>query len=285
MRIAVVHGIGQEFSGPASMASAVAPVLRDGVSLAGRTPPEEHAVACAFYGHEFFPSGARAAGVLPLDETDVDAGFEAELLIAWWEQAARLDPTVPEPSTVGRGPAGFVASRPLTLPIIRRVLNALSHGRHFARVSEPLLVFSLKQVRRYFAEDELRQRVRAVAAAAVDDRTRVLVGHSLGRWSPTRRCATRTLARLIPNETSGPIVLASSRAKDLAGDGAFVAAFKVALSPSGCPADENQPLLDLAAGSSLGYPLRIVQGVSGWFSRGFLGPLAVCSWPGMASRT
>jgi hypothetical protein len=179
-RVVVVHGIGQEFSGPESMLATVGPAVRDGIRLADRVVPAAEDVACAFYGHLFFPPGTRAASIPDFDETDVAAGFEAELLMAWWQQAARIDRAVPGPEAAGRGTAGFVASRPLTVPVIRRALEALSHSRFMAKISEPLLVFALKQVRRYLTDTELRQRIRQVVAEAITAQTRVVVGHSLG---------------------------------------------------------------------------------------------------------
>ena len=57
-----VHGVGQELKGPATLAQAWYPALRDGVTAAGGTLEEEDLI-CAFYGSLYRPSGdIRASG-------------------------------------------------------------------------------------------------------------------------------------------------------------------------------------------------------------------------------
>ncbi|MFF4348343.1 antibiotic ABC transporter ATP-binding protein [Streptomyces sp. NPDC001530] len=180
-RVVVVHGIGQEFLGPELMGRDVGPALRDGVRLAGGPRLEPEDVACAFYGHLFFEQGTRSLDVPPWDETDVDEGLESELLQAWWEQAARIDPEVLGPdAAASRGPVGFGASRLLLSERVRAALDALSSSRFFAKVSDRLLIFALKQVRRYMTEPELRRDAQARIAGEITEETRVLVAHSLG---------------------------------------------------------------------------------------------------------
>ncbi|WP_280344900.1 alpha/beta hydrolase [Nocardia abscessus] len=181
--VVVVHGIGQEFLGPELMEERVGPALRDGIRLAaGSGPtPEPVTVGCVFYGDLFFPSGTRGWELPPWDETDVDEGLEADLLAAWWERAAEVDPAVPGPYEPGtRGPVRFGVSRLLLSDRVRAALDALSGSRFFGLVSDRLLILALKQVRRYLAEPDLRQAVHARVASQISDDTVVLVGHSLG---------------------------------------------------------------------------------------------------------
>ncbi|MER5938431.1 antibiotic ABC transporter ATP-binding protein [Streptomyces sp. NPDC001928] len=180
-RVVVVHGIGQEFLGPELMGRDVEPALRDGVRLAGGPRLEPQEVACAFYGNLYFEEGTRSLDIPPWDETDVDEGLEVELLEAWWEQGARVDPEVLGPDAAGsRGPVGFGASRLLLSERVRAALDALSGSSFFAKVSDRLLIFALKQVRRYMTEPDLRHRVQARIAEEITEETRVLVAHSLG---------------------------------------------------------------------------------------------------------
>ncbi|MFB7311147.1 antibiotic ABC transporter ATP-binding protein [Streptomyces sp. NPDC056192] len=180
-RVVVVHGIGQEFLGPESMGRDVGPALRDGVRLAGGPRLEPKDVACAFYGNLYFEAGMRSLDIPPWDETDVDEGLEIELLEAWWEQAARIDPAVLGPDAAdSRGVVGFGASRLLLSERVRAALDALSASSFFAKVSDRLLIFALKQVRRYMTEPELRRQAQARIAEEITDETRVLVAHSLG---------------------------------------------------------------------------------------------------------
>jgi len=180
-RVVVVHGIGQEFLGPELMARDAGPAIRDGVRLAGGPRLEPAEVACAFYGHLYFEKGTRSSDLPPWDETDVEDGLEAELLAAWWEQAARVEPTVLGPDESGtRGPVGFGASRLLLSERVRAALDALSGSPFFAKVSDRLLILALKQVRRYMTEAALKREAQARIAEEITDATRVLVAHSLG---------------------------------------------------------------------------------------------------------
>ncbi|WP_410598969.1 hypothetical protein [Amycolatopsis sp. lyj-90] len=177
-RVVVVHGIGQEFLGPELMCHQVGPALRDGVRLAGGPDLTATDVACAFYGDLFFPPGVRSRHLPPWDEHDVDE-WEADLLDAWWSAAIAVDPGVDDPAG-SRGALGFVASRALLSRIVRAKLDALGGSRFFGSVSDRLMIFALKQVRRYLTDTALREAVRTRVTAAIGPDTRVLVAHSLG---------------------------------------------------------------------------------------------------------
>jgi hypothetical protein len=138
-------------------------------------------VACAFYGDLFFEPGSRSDDVPPWDEFDVEAGLEVELLEAWWEYAAAVDPRVSGPDGAGsRGVVGYAASRPLLSRRVRAALNALSGSWFFEKVSDHLLIFALKQVRRYMTEPGVRAAGQARVVEVVGGDTRVVVAHSLG---------------------------------------------------------------------------------------------------------
>lgn len=181
-KIVVVHGIGQEFSGWNTMKTVVAPAVLDGVRMADRCGISLEDVDCAFYGNLFFASGAKAAsgGLPPWDERHVETEFESELLAAWWASAAAIDSAVPDPQAAGKGRVAYAASRPLNVPRVRSALGALSRSEFFARVGDRGMIFALKQVRRYFTDPGLRRSIRAAVAESIDERTRVVVGHSLG---------------------------------------------------------------------------------------------------------
>ncbi|MFB7608988.1 antibiotic ABC transporter ATP-binding protein [Streptomyces gardneri] len=180
-KVVVVHGIGQQFLGPAQMHREVAPALRDGVRLADGPPPAAEDIACAFYGDLYFEKGTRSADLPPWDETDVEDGLEVELLMAWWEQAALVDPAVLPPEQEGtRGLLGFGVAQMLRFELVRSALDALAGSRFFGKVSDRSLIFTLKQVRRYLTEPELRLAAQARVADEIGDDTRVLVAHSLG---------------------------------------------------------------------------------------------------------
>ena len=129
-------------------------------------------VRCLFYGDVFRPPGRPlSVGVPPYTAADVDEAFERELLLAWWAEAARTDPGVVDPDsrTLARVPRGAQAA-----------LRALSTSRFFSGLAVRMLVFDLKQVRRYLMDEDVRAEIQDRLAAAVDEDTRVVVGHSLG---------------------------------------------------------------------------------------------------------
>ncbi|WP_434097142.1 hypothetical protein [Streptomyces mirabilis] len=166
-----MHGIGQQFKGEQVLHGEWCPSLLDGVGLAGGTL-EADDVRCVFYGDVFRPPGRPlSVGVPPYTAADVDEEFERELLLAWWAEAARTDPGVVDPNsrTLARVPRGVQAA-----------LRALSTSRFFSGLAMRMLVFDLKQVRRYLMDEDVRAEVQDRLAAAVDGDTRVVVGHSLG---------------------------------------------------------------------------------------------------------
>ncbi|MFE6755758.1 antibiotic ABC transporter ATP-binding protein [Streptomyces sp. NPDC057684] len=180
-RVVLVHGVAQQFEGPELLSLRLGAALRDGVKLATGTVLRPEDVACAFYGNCFIEPGTRSNGLPAWDEHDVEDGLEAELLDAWWRQAAEIDDAVEPADEEGtRGPAGYAASRMLLSRWVRERLNGLTQARFFQPVSERILIGELKQVRRYLDEPPVWQAARAAVAAEIGPDTRVVVAHSLG---------------------------------------------------------------------------------------------------------
>ncbi len=169
-RIVLVHGIAQQLKGAETLLADWYPALSDGLTLAA-AGVDRGDVAMAFYGDLFRPPGHRGLGVPELDASDVEDGIERELLLLWWESAARHEPSV-------TGPEAAVRLR--TPNTVQRALDALSQSSFFAGLSERLMISSARQVRRYFTEPETRARVQERLVREVTDETRVIVAHSLG---------------------------------------------------------------------------------------------------------
>ncbi|MGN9781203.1 hypothetical protein ACTMTF_07235 [Nonomuraea sp. ZG12] len=170
-RIIAIHGVAKQFLGAASLHRTWYPALADGVSLAGGalTPGD---LACVAYGDIFRkPERTLSAGLPELTADDVEKGFELDLLYLWWEDAARTDPAVRPPDARTLNAATRSA---------QRALAALLSSPRFAAVGEKALVFSLKQVRRYFTELDVRPTARHRLEALVTEDTRVVIAHSLG---------------------------------------------------------------------------------------------------------
>ena len=173
-RVVCVHGVGQQLKGEDVLAGEWVAALRDGMRRARASAailPTADDVGCAFYGDVFRSSGrALSVGDAWLTADDL-VDFERELLTCWWQGAASNDPRViaPDAASLGRVPGG-----------VQRALRALSGSAFFAAVAERALMHDLRQVRLYLTDSGIREAVQARVAAAVDEETRVLVGHSLG---------------------------------------------------------------------------------------------------------
>src|SRR6202035_2861997 len=136
-----VHGIGQQVKGPGTLLADLYPALSDGLALAGvAIAPDE--VSMAFYGDIFRRPGQRDLGSPELDAPDVTNPLDNALLMAWWHEAGCAEPNV-------LGPHDPVRLR--TPYPIQQALDALSHSKFFADISERLLIFSARQVRRYLS--------------------------------------------------------------------------------------------------------------------------------------
>lgn len=172
-RVVAVHGIGKQLLGEESLLKEWRPALLDGLRRTGaggavRGPD----VAMAFYGDVFRPSGELLTSRDPYFESaDVEAGFEQELLMAWWREAAATDPSVAPPT------GDTLAATPRS---VQAALRALSGSRFFAGIALRALVFDLKQVHRYLHDPRVRACARGRVLDAVEPDTRVVVAHSLG---------------------------------------------------------------------------------------------------------
>ncbi|MEU4253211.1 hypothetical protein AB0F15_38025 [Amycolatopsis sp. NPDC026612] len=166
-----VHGIGQQYRGESTMHKDWLPALQDGVRRAG-VSIEPDDLRCAFYGDLFRGEARVLSGDMPqYTAEDLEEGVEFDLLELWWEGAAATDEGVvgPDARTLARTPRSA-----------QRALNALAGSRFFAGLAERVMISSLKQVRKYLTDAELRERVISKVAEAVASDTRVLIGHSLG---------------------------------------------------------------------------------------------------------
>jgi hypothetical protein len=174
-RIVAIHGIGQQLEGPETQTARWGPALRSGVQLAHGPALAQDDLRLAFYGDLFRKSGsgakssAKASGELDLDEGDIESGFETDLLFDWARATGQA-------GAARDLPVGKVRT-PMT---VQRALSLVSKSAFFAGVAERVVVWNLWQVRLYFLKPHVRQEIAARVIAAVDEDTRVLVGHSLG---------------------------------------------------------------------------------------------------------
>lgn len=171
-RVVCVHGIGQQGSGSKVMLSEWLDALNSGLALAGAEELTRADVATAHYGDLFRPPGQLLSGPEPWYEADdLEPGLEQDLLATWWRGAGAFDPAVqtPDERSLGRTPMS-----------VQRMLEQLADTQFFAGVALRSMVGSLKQVRRFLTEPELRQHIRDRVREQITDDTRVVVAHSLG---------------------------------------------------------------------------------------------------------
>ncbi|MET9730470.1 hypothetical protein ABZZ79_07360 [Streptomyces sp. NPDC006458] len=172
-RVVAVHGVGKQLLGEDSLLTEWRPAMADGLRRAGAlSAAAELQVEMAFYGDCFRPAGDfLAAGDAPYVGGDVEQGFEQELLLEWWREAAETDPAVVPPG------AKTLAATPRS---VQAALRALSGSRFFAGVALRGLIFDLKQVHLYLTDADVRERVRGRVLDVIAEDTRVVVAHSLG---------------------------------------------------------------------------------------------------------
>ncbi|MYS09399.1 antibiotic ABC transporter ATP-binding protein, partial [Streptomyces sp. SID6041] len=180
-RVVLVHGIAQQYEGPETLGLKLGAALRDGVKLATGTALEPEDVACAFFGSAFIEEGTRAADLPPWDEKHVRMGFEAELLDAWFQRAAKLEASIPSLDEEGtRNLTAAATSRALQVEWVRTRLHGLARSGFFKGLDKRVLVGELRQVTRYLDEPPTWQAARRSVAELIGQDTRVIVAHSLG---------------------------------------------------------------------------------------------------------
>jgi hypothetical protein len=184
--VVAVHGIGQTYEGADTLSNPWLQAMNTGLVEAGFGRLEPQNFAMVGYGSLFRRSGTKAGALPPLTAKDVTEDFERELLTLLWREAARLsaearrhpgpdaeDPTIQSPDFEGKA---------RTPKSVQAALMQVSKSRYFkAFGGQRVLIFGLRQVRRYLDDESLRSKVLDRLAAAVQPgTTRVLVGHSLG---------------------------------------------------------------------------------------------------------
>jgi hypothetical protein len=65
--------------------------LKDGLERVGATLESDDEFRCAFYGDLFRGRPKSGTGIPNYDASDVDSDWEEELLLQWWEEAAKVE--------------------------------------------------------------------------------------------------------------------------------------------------------------------------------------------------
>lgn len=185
MKIVGIHGILHEYASSTQIEHNWLLALQGGLDEAKAPRVERGDFTAVSYGSLFRPSERRSGNIPKLSASDVEEGWEQELLITWWREAAALsqanrseddplgeDPSIQEPEFQGRGRTPIV---------VQGALKQLTKSRFFKAVGpERVLIFGLKQVRRFLHDPEMKQAILQRVSEKVSTNTRVIIGHSLG---------------------------------------------------------------------------------------------------------
>jgi hypothetical protein len=160
--IVAIHGISMHRSLRTTMQRDWHAAIVEGLTNVRSPHARTLSTECAFYGHEY--NDGKAGGEQDYDATDLEPGFEAELVLAI---GAGLDDAHDDKAK-------------LYLPdIMQRALAAIQRSELFEGRDSFLISF-VKQVNRYLSDPGFRSLVHAEIGAAMAQSPRLLIGHSLG---------------------------------------------------------------------------------------------------------
>lgn len=165
-RLVCIHGISQEYGSAETLLAEWLPALLGGVSLAGGTL-DPCDVEMAFYGTLFRPSG-KGASIPNYAAGDIEEGIEVELLRVLANVADTGNDSV-------AAPKGALRSRSVST-----MVQTLARTPFFGDAALRVVIWHLKQVRRYLTDPACRVQAQQVLIAAIAADTRVVVAHSLG---------------------------------------------------------------------------------------------------------
>jgi hypothetical protein len=167
-----IHGVGYQRLNAATETPKWQAALARGLDAAGSDPQLAQKLRLQFYGDLFVTQGTRDGPDPPYGSSDVEPGFETELLELWKREAQRTDRGVP--------PSGAPTRLPYTPVGIQDTLDLLSNSSFFAGIAERALIFDLKQVRQYMTDETTRRPIQQRVAEGLTPETRIIISHSLG---------------------------------------------------------------------------------------------------------
>lgn len=194
--IVLIHGIGQEQEGPASLEARWIPALADGIIAGGHPELAQKIwpidcersidVRMAAYGDLFLDRDSQG-DITCLDDLNGPSRALAESLASEWllRAADRGQPSDRETASLE---LGYLHNGQEDMgareEAARAMINSISRLRWFApfgmALGERFVVKSLIQVSRYFNEPDLREQILNRVLAHVGPETKAIVGHSLG---------------------------------------------------------------------------------------------------------
>jgi hypothetical protein len=167
-RVVCIHGIAQELKSRESLLAEWTPSLCGGVSNeGGRLDPAD--VDMAFYGLLFRPPGSKDAAEIPnYRPGDMEDPLEIALVNEIYDALGE--------SASGGGAAKAGAAQ----RTVGHMLQAIAGTPFFGSEMQRVVIWLLKQVRRYVTEPDIRRAAQRTLIDRIGPETRVVVAHSLG---------------------------------------------------------------------------------------------------------
>lgn len=190
-RVVVCHGVGYTYQHREGMHGDWYAALRTGMVDLRLTPPEPEDVDAVYYGNCFRSLGTKGdvgddeiAAIPNYGPVDLKDDLELELLRVFAEgtEADRNAEAAPSAPAAQNAHTAQSADSipPVSKGAAQSFLRMLERTRLLGDVPAKTVVWMIKQMRLYLADDALRACVLARFQAALAPDTRVVIGHSLG---------------------------------------------------------------------------------------------------------
>ena len=168
-RVVCIHGIKQERESREDLLESWAPSLCGGVSNAGGRLDRAE-VDMAFYGIHFRPPGSmKGETEIPnYKPGDLDDPLEMALVEEIYDALG-------ESTSGGSGAKAGAAPR-----TVGHMLQVIAATPFFGNAAQRVVIWFLKQVRRYVTEPDIRRKAQQSLIDRIGTETRVVVAHSLG---------------------------------------------------------------------------------------------------------
>jgi pimeloyl-ACP methyl ester carboxylesterase len=165
--VVAIHGIFMNHSSRREMEAKWHDAIICGLHTARFPDPDALTLECAFYGHLY--NDGKSVGDRPYQAADLEAGLEQDLFVAIADAAGAEDEEIHR-----EGESKLWMPDP-----IQRAVRRVERYRVLDGVSSKVISL-VKQVGRYFKDDDFAEAVREELSQAMSGKPRVLVAHSLG---------------------------------------------------------------------------------------------------------
>jgi hypothetical protein len=191
-KIVLVHGIDQQQKSADVLEASWVPALAGGVrnagytSLADRIATRQISTSMAFYGRLFLKPGQQGAGLETSDLDEERKKFAESLGVEWLTRSAKRSEGDSRVAKIELAYLQSTGGGELQGPkaAVRSAIASLARLRWFAQigmgVAERFINRALTQTTLYLTEPEIREKAQRAVLDLIDDKTEIVIGHSLG---------------------------------------------------------------------------------------------------------